>query len=233
MTSHVPDFSEPNRRILSSAFSFSIIRNIEVFDLSNNFDNCFTLTLLSARILSRIIFLYLQIVPHRSASFRLSFHRSAYRSIVPFIVSHRSIGVIIGAILCNIYYDMRRFFYDVGATFHDIGVLNNHLEGRVIAKQEFSRITFVFFKKRRNSIDAATETVDITKIQHYLGDVWIAIVGLIRKVLQIHFAIKVAGIINLDAVAVFVKLYRRVKISVCDYEILSVTHWALKIRNSP
>ena len=84
---------------------------------------------------------------------------------------------------------MRRFFYDVGATFYDIGILNNHLEGRVIAKQEFSRITFVFLQKRRNSIDATTKTVDITEIKHYFSNVGVTVVGLIGKVLRIHFAI--------------------------------------------
>lgn len=61
----------------------------------------------------------------------------------------------------------------------------------------------------------------------------VTVVCLVGEIFQIDFPVEVAGIINLDAVAVFVKLYRRVKISVCDYEILSVTHWALKIRNSP
>lgn len=118
--------------------------------------------------------------------------------------------IIIGAILCNIYYDSRLFIYDICAIFYDIGILNDHFEGRVIAKQEFSRITFVFFKKRRNCINTTSKAIDIAKIQHYLGNVRIAVVGLIRKVLQIDFPVEIAGIVYLDAVAEFVKLYRRV-----------------------
>ena len=94
MTSHVPDFSEPTRRILPSALSLSIIRNIEVFDLPNNFDNCFMLTLLSARILSSINFSIssdcsasFRIVPLIVPSFRLSFR------IVPLVKSLVSVLV--------------------------------------------------------------------------------------------------------------------------------------------
>ncbi len=49
--------------------------------------------------------------------------------------------IIIGAILCNIYYDIRLFISDIGAIFYDIGILNDHLEGRVIATPLPKRLT--------------------------------------------------------------------------------------------
>ena len=95
----------------------------------------------------------------------------------------------IGVTFGGIYYDIRLFIYDIGATLYDIGILNYYLERCVVAKQEFSGIAFVFFEKCRDGIHAAAETVDITKIKHYLGYVGIAVVGFIGEVLQVDFAI--------------------------------------------
>ena len=50
----------------------------------------------------------------------------------------------IGVTFGGIYYDIRLFISDIGAIFYDISVLNNNFECGVIAKQELSRIAFVF-----------------------------------------------------------------------------------------